>query len=251
MVEKENPIENGINELQLWDILSERLKDKYKPKEREWWASTLPYCNRKNIFRKYPRWIRTDLESVVDSYWCGRTELGSHFIGRGIHNLIEEAAKEIAKGIEIPLLFETEGFTIKGKMDMLLEIEGRDVVTEIKTFNDTWGIKYIPNEQHVQQLALYCLMADNWNGLLLYVGRNKGTKAYHKPWKDRLMQDAEYLVQKARQLTVLEEMHVVPDPLPLRQERRKRSLDWECQYCEFRDACWDSSLTPLPILTEE
>ena len=229
-----------MNIHEIWQTIRERADARghdYVPKLGEWRASMLPYCGRKQIFRKNPEWI--ELRTVSDA----SRALGSHHIGHAIHEYVQNLLGKLALAVEKPVSHTFRETTVSGHIDLILEIDGKSVITDIKTFHESEKYdvrKYLPNEHHVEQLSIYCAIEGNWNALLIYIERNTGEPLFFWPEEETLKKYALKMMQTAEILTEHERLHILPEPKKTTWNRRerKKELDWECRFCEFRPTCW-------------
>jgi CRISPR/Cas system-associated exonuclease Cas4 (RecB family) len=126
-------------------------------------------------------------------------------------------------------------FGISGRADGIVNINGEDILIEIKTIN-TYDMKE-PLEEHKQQISLYMYFLKRKypnlkRGILVY--ESKGTQAI---FEFPIEPDEEYvktLLEEFRKLDVLIKAGKVPDI-----SSSYINLKFPCLRCRFKKYCWN------------
>lgn len=224
----------------IWaEIVREFQEEPGQMEEGVLWASVLPYCSRKILLRGSHDWIEPveKVERETDS-------VGAWNIGTFIHAAVEEVVRRIhpEANIELPGELIVSESIVRYRTDIIYKDEHGPWLLEIKTFAGSSrydATKYLPKEDHIQQLAIQAEGTQIYRAKLLYIDRNTGKGIEYIIPKDRLFDAFRKVVEKVRYIEECIRKRKIPPAKPLNRGK----LDWECQYCEFRKACWQYMYT--------
>jgi CRISPR/Cas system-associated exonuclease Cas4 (RecB family) len=97
-----------------------------------------------------------------------------------------------------------------------------------------------PKEEHIQQLQLYMFLSGIRQGVVFY--ENKDTQATAEFWIEYDEKLVEKLIAKIKNINT----HVAAKTLPEREGTRS---SYKCNYCDFKDICWNDNLV-IPSLDD-
>jgi len=155
-----------------------------------------------------------------------------YMIGSYLHYIIQNHIKKIYPESLIEHKIENEytinGTTIKfyGRIDAIID----NIPIEIKSFNDSYGIRYIPNKIHESQLQLYMDMLNVDHGYLLYAGKTNFNIYQFKVDKNEDLINT--IIDKNIKLKQNLINHIPPEPNPCWMCKNKNKI-----YCNYYDEC--------------
>lgn len=206
-----------------------KLSQPKRPKEKHW-PSDAGTCIRALVYR-----------------WQGveglKPEPRTFFIFED-GNLHHRSIRELLRQAGIELVMEETPISdperrISGKLDAVIRLAGKYFVLEIKSINRFSFEEIIrqgPREEHVLQLNLYLYYVQNLfripteAGILLY--KCKDTSRFWEfaiPFEEKSVNNFFALLGEI-------ENYLAKNILP---ERPYQITDWQCQYCDYREICWE------------
>lgn len=159
-----------------------------------------------------------------------------HLHHRSIRQLLRQAGVECVME-ETPI--NDPKMRLAGKLDAVVRLEGKYYVLEIKSVNRFTFDEIIhqgPREEHVLQLNLYLYYVQNLfriptsSGILLY--KCKDTSRF---WEFPIPYDEKEVNNFFTLMRSIED-YLAKNILP---ERPYKITDWQCQYCNYRQICWE------------
>lgn len=127
------------------------------------------------------------------------------------------------------------------------DLPSSPVVVDLKSINDR-GFKKLKDEgpslKYKVQLKVYCNILDLDYGILIYENKNDQETASFKIHRAK---DTDWPII-CRQIKLMNKMYEakkLPPPRPLRQD------SYDCKYCDFKEACHNSSIWSDPQLNEK
>lgn len=214
--------------------------------KKGWWATDLNSCLRGAFYR------RKGLPpiSVITPDRMGIMEVGK-IVEEWIVNKVKQSGNLVAEQLRV----EAPEYEASGKVDLILNENGRPVLYEIKSTN-SYSFKYKlknkePQPQHKLQTLFYlwrlrnCGHKDmrhidfsNLLGRLIYVSRDD---------LNRLIIPVDYSESTIKpvieQLEILnsswkkDELPPIPAPVIYDEERGKWGINWVCEFCAYHELC--------------
>ncbi|MCY3410476.1 MAG: PD-(D/E)XK nuclease family protein [Candidatus Heimdallarchaeota archaeon] len=219
------------------DILYDKLSQgghSYTPPVFEFRASSIAYCKRKILLKKNRFHFLNDeqLKLLPDTEEEEDTPntFGSSVVGQLIHETFQDALKErLGEAVKIEEEISVEVGARKAKLvghyDLLLEVEGEQVVIDIKS--TTSKRTYLPKQAHLKQLMAYQGMLGGIKGAILYVHRNDFEISYVPQEFDKQVFSA--IIRKVSQLARYEAEKELPPAIPDLPDECGTSY-WKCDY---------------------
>jgi CRISPR-associated exonuclease Cas4 len=208
-------------------LVDNHIKREHKPKGiGRYYPSEIGSCLRKVWYSyKFPQEVEPDLLKVFE-------------VGNIMHDFVARVLKDKRNdGIELleaelPFQLQMKNFIISGRIDDLILIKAGDtkVLVEVKSTSNI-SKQTEPKAQHRLQLQLYMMAMKIYDGVLLYIDkRNLQSKVFTIPYDE------------AEAVLALERFHMLHDALsddsiPNPEAKMESSMNWMCNYCEYRDRC--------------
>ncbi|MEE9446187.1 MAG: PD-(D/E)XK nuclease family protein [Cocleimonas sp.] len=226
----------------------------YIPGLGEYRASQIPYCPKKQILRKKPEWmdpIVLDLIIPDKLLVNDPVALGSNQSGNAIHENVQNTVKKsietfaIEKKVKSTFFGSVNGllepFTIGGHIDLILLLGNKLCIVDIKTFKRVERYpaeRYMPNEKYLDQLAIYMGLTGIKKGFILYINREDFEPLFYDI--DRPDIRFTNMLKKCNEMLIHETNATLPETLPKEYKKYtgRMELNWECNYCEFKDYCF-------------
>ncbi|HCJ66506.1 MAG TPA: hypothetical protein DHV62_04075, partial [Elusimicrobia bacterium] len=132
---------------------------------------------------------------------------------------------------------------LSGKLDAVVRLDGKYYVLEIKSVNRFTFDEIMhqgPREEHALQLNLYLYYVQNLfristnTGILLY--KCKDTSRFWEfpiPFDEKVVNNFFVLMHSVDDYLA---KNIIPD-------RPYKITDWQCQYCDYRQVCWEGYAT--------
>lgn len=117
------------------------------------------------------------------------------------------------------------------------------VLVELKSINQNGFKKVVskgPKEGHAEQLWLYMYLTGIKQGLLLY--ENKNDQELYEVWLDYNEAEVKKIIEKINVVN----KHVRIGTLP---EREGSRTSYTCNYCDFKEVCWNDNII-IPSLDD-
>ncbi|MBN2042665.1 MAG: CRISPR-associated protein Cas4 [Candidatus Aenigmarchaeota archaeon] len=196
----------------------------------------------KDVGRYYPSEIGGCLRKVWFSYRFPKDvdpEVIKIFhLGNMIHDFVAEVMKSEKNpevtlvGEEVPFTIEDGDFTISGRIDDIVMLEGEDekILVEVKSTKMT-DILDGPKDEHVMQLQLYMYAMKIFRGIVLYIEKNTlKTKEFEVKYDQNSVNE---VMKRFRALHANLKAETVP-PAEAKENPDKR---WMCKYCDYLEEC--------------
>jgi CRISPR/Cas system-associated exonuclease Cas4 (RecB family) len=214
------PLQNMLND--------ELRKGRENREQKNWYASSLGSCLRGQYISRLNIIPKEFDDRTLRVFKCG--------------NIFEEFIINLLKGrtdiqIETQTRLEVPEFDAVGKPDLIITYNGERKVYEIKSKHSA-GFKYIPQEQHRQQIWFYLYALKISEGNLVYVSKDD-LRIAECPIR---FDDKELSDSVIKEFNVLNEAWSAKDIelLPLPEKNA-----WQSKYCQFHDYC----VEPEKLLT--
>lgn len=219
----------------------------YIPEKGVFRSSLLPYCDRKNILAKSPKWVEVPIIIQKSEIPIA---LGKNISGQGVHSftqkdLLKDNPKVIAIEPHVSKIFKNSILDVKleGHIDLILHLETGIAIVDIKTFerNDKYNIEdYLPNQHHLDQLAIYMSITGINQGYLLYINRSNYEPLFYRLSISDQAIRFNSLLQKAFNLAKVEHSEELPPRIGLKWDDYNNyyKFDFQCNYCEFQGFCY-------------
>lgn len=198
------------------DKLLKLLEEEYAQEREGTHVSDLILCIREQVFRK------------LEPKPIDERDLASYALGEGAHVALEKLAEKGSAIAEKEITFDG----VIGTVDLF---DG--VPIEIKTIrSDDDSVR----PYHVTQLKYYMAMMNSNVGILLYLMVNNR----YRPFRFRtitLNNDELAGVKKEieeRGKTFIDAVNA-RDPFVAPHVKRDINLVWKCQYCRYKEKCWN------------
>jgi len=203
-----NPLELSV----VGWLLERKLREfaeHYPRREDEVWVTDLVRC-----------WLKREMVLRHRALALANLPTPSRFmVGDLIHDAVERVVERIAEeaGWKATREYEAERtvvvggreYAVKGRIDVLVEGNGRRYVVEVKDVRD---IK-LPFEHHDEQLKAYLWLVDADGGKIIYISKaGMIEREIHDPWTEE-------------------------DVVRAIEERRAPRFDWECSFCTYTSWC--------------
>ena len=200
-----------------------------RPKEKHW-PSDAGVCIRALVYRW--RGVAGMKQKIRTFFIFGDGNLHH----RSIRELLRQAGIEFVME-ETPI--NDPKMRLAGKLDAVVRLDGKYYVLEIKSVNRFTFDEIVhqgPREEHILQLNLYLYYVQNLfripanSGILLY--KCKDTSRF---WEFAVSFDEKGVNNFFALMRNIED-YLAKNILP---ERPYKISDWQCQYCDYRQICWE------------
>lgn len=178
----------------------------------------------------------------------GKTEPRQFFVwedGTAHHKILREQLRQA--GVEFVMeeapINDTKR-NISGKIDAVIKLDGKYYPLEIKSVNRYTfeEIQVAPRDDHVLQLQVYLYYVDNLfkipakMGILFY--KCKDTSRF---W-EYVIESDQTKVDEFFNTIISVEKYLKDGTLP---DRQYNFTDWHCQYCDYKEVCWEGAAVEL------
>ena len=214
--------------------------------KKSWWATDLNSCLRGAFYRR---------KGLPPTSMISPDRLGIMEVGKIVEGWIVDKVKQSGNFIAEQLRVEAPEYEASGKIDLILNENGRPILYEIKSTN-SFSFKYKiknkePQPQHKLQTLFYLwrlrnhghqeishIDLSNLEGRIIYVSRDD---------LNRLIIPVDYsenaikpIVEQLEILNVSwkkDELPPVPEPVIYDEERGKWGINWVCDFCSYHELC--------------
>jgi len=208
-------------------MIDKHLEREFYPKKiGRYYPSEIGSCIRKVWYSyKHPLEVRPDLIKIF--------HLGSIIHDFIVEVLESEKTPEVELlETEVPFRMKVDDFIISGRVDdlILVKKDNKKILIEVKSSKD---ISYVKDAKpnNVIQLQFYMYATGVNDGILLYVDkRTLETKSFEIKMDPEMGQK---IIERFRNLHNC----LVENRLPEPEAKQKTSMNWMCDYCEYRDKC--------------
>jgi CRISPR-associated protein Cas4 len=204
-----------------------------RPKEKHW-PSDAGVCIRALVYR----WRGVEgIKRQARTFFIFEDGNLHH---RSIRELLRQAGVEFVME-ETPI--NDPKMRLSGKLDAVVRLDGKYYVLEIKSVNRFTFDEIMhqgPREEHALQLNLYLYYVQNLfristnTGILLY--KCKDTSRFWEfpiPFDEKVVNNFFVLMHSVDDYLA---KNIIPD-------RPYKITDWQCQYCDYRQVCWEGYAT--------
>lgn len=221
----------------LFELEGQAQTDKWT-KEQDWFRpSSLTYkwgagmCARYwyYIFHQYPRFEKSEAQSVA-------------VMGHGTkrHEVLQAQFQKFEEFVEEERALSMENPTLKGSCDLVMQVDGEEIIGEIKTTKqETWFKRQLegPPYYNILQVALYMHMAGAKRGFILIENNNtRQVLLFPVEYDEKLRADVEALFKWMRKVEQTTKDNEAPAKLP---QRCFTKSTYNCKGCPFRKECWE------------
>jgi CRISPR/Cas system-associated exonuclease Cas4 (RecB family) len=212
-------------------LIDEHIKKEHHPKGiGRYYPSEAGTCLRKVWYSyKFPTEVEPELLKIFE-------------MGNIVHNFVVEVLKsEKTKDVELlesefPFKEQVDDFTISGRIDNLIKVKasGKIYLVEVKSTKSIDFVKEA-SPHNIQQLQLYMHFTGVHNGFLLYIDKtNLRTKVFEISYDEA---EAKRILERFKAL----HKHLTEDKLPEAEGRAHKEINWMCNYCEYKDRCFNDT----------
>jgi CRISPR-associated exonuclease Cas4 len=165
-------------------------------------------------------------------------------IGNVFHNSIEGSLKSTnhlissEKQVKIELTVNERNIELIGHFDLLLQVNNKLYIVDIKTTKSVnWQVenKYLPKQEHIEQLNLYLHALGIEQGSIVYIDKSDGVIFNHPVNYSSSIY--EYSINNVTKMLEIEESKKLPPPKEI----------WLCKFCQFNDVCWSNAIPTIDV----
>lgn len=215
------------NTFSIQQIITDQLRKEEKERKHDatsFYASSLGSCKRKQIYKR---------KNTPETNPADDRGLKVFSVGNSFHSWLTDIIERSGATLKTEVEVISEEFNLKGRVDAIIEKDGKTLIYEIKSIN-SMGFSYLkkPKEEHIMQLISYLWLTENYEGRIIYLSKDDA----------RVLEFPVYLTDELLdkvkdELKILNHFYknnALPSRLPLDSKNKK---NWQCNYCSYRDIC--------------